>query len=201
MIGTGDENDLRKKEETKNWFLRHAETRAKCDSLSQLDHVGFKVRFAGALLVLFFFTLHQVLSTGFFTLKFSLAETLFLYVPLLFAMVMLAAKIFISRENMLRPFDMLKMVLIAIAGVWLFNVFPFDFSHLTDLLPNNLQFMLLWVTNEFAKVVIAIISVAAFTWAVYIGILYVVVLRELWVPKSERRAKRVTGAQPQQRSP
>ena len=36
--------------------------------------------------------------------------------------------------------------------IWLFVIFPFDFSNFTDLLPVNIRFLLGWITNDIARI-------------------------------------------------
>jgi len=61
----------------------------------------------------------------------------------------------------------------ALALVWLFVVFPFEFSYSADVLPSFLQFLLQWVSNDVAKAIMAIGIVAVPAVTVYIAALYV----------------------------
>jgi hypothetical protein len=171
---------LSEKKATKNWFARHAEAEAKKDILSFSKRVGEGVG-AGILVILFyvFYVVPQTSSTGFFTSKFGPAEIFLLYVPAVFNVVTTAAKVVVGRKNMLRPFEAFQLGLGVVGGVWLFVVFPFDFSHLADVLPNFLQFLLLWISNDVAKVLMAIAIIGSSAAAVYIATLYVSVRREL----------------------
>ncbi len=171
---------MSEKKATKNWFARHAEAEAKKDIPSFSKRVGEGVG-AGILVILFyvFYVVPQTSSTGFFTSKFGLAETFLLYVPAVFNVVTTAAKVVVSRKNVLRPFEAFQLGLGAVAGIWLFVVFPFDFSHLTDVLPNFLRFLLLWISNDVAKVLLPIGIILSSAAAVYIATLYVSVRREL----------------------
>jgi hypothetical protein len=126
-----------------------------------------------------FYVVPQTSSTGFFTSKFGPAEIFLLYVPAVFNVVTTAAKVVVGRKNMLRPFEAFQLGLGVVGGVWLFVVFPFDFSHLADVLPNFLQFLLLWISNDVAKVLMAIAIIGSSAAAVYIATLYVSVRREL----------------------
>ena len=171
---------MSEKKAIKNWFARHAEGEAKKDSIPFSERAGGTVAsFLATLLFLGFFVVHQTSSTGFFTSKFGPAETFLLYAPALFGLVMAVAKGFVGRKNMLRPFDILDMVLSTVTLVWLFVVFPFDFSHLADVLPNSLRFLLLWFSNDVAKVLMAIGIIVIPIATVYIATLYVFVRREL----------------------
>ena len=180
ILGLNGEDDLSEKKATKNWYARHAEAEAKKDILSFSKRVGEGVG-AGILVILFyvFYVVPQTSSTGFFTSKFGPVETFLVWVPTLLAVVTTVAKVVVGRKNMLRPFETFQMGLGAVGGVWLFVVFPFDFSHLADVLPDFLRFLLLWISNDVAKVLMAIGIIAFSAAAVYTATLYVFVRREL----------------------
>jgi hypothetical protein len=40
------------------------------------------------------------------------------------------------------------------AALWLLRVFPFDFTHLADVLSVNLRFSLAWVSDEIGRIVL-----------------------------------------------
>jgi hypothetical protein len=164
---------------TKNWFARQVEGEAKKDGLPFSERAGNGVAVFLILLILLFFGLHQTSSTGFFTSKFGPSETFLFYVSILLAAVGAAAKVVVGRKNVLRPFDTFQEGLGAVALVWLFVVFPFDFSHLADVLPNFLRFLLQWISNDVAKVLLAIAIIATPVLTVYTAALYVFVSREL----------------------
>jgi len=170
---------LSEKKATKNWFARRAEAEAKKDSLSFSERAGEGVGVLGVLLFLVLWVAHQTSSTGFFTSKFGPAETFLFYVPAVLGVVTPIAKVVVGRKNMLRPFETFQMGLGAVGGVWLFVVFPFDFSHLADVLPDFLQFLLLWISNDVAKVLMAIGIIGLSAAAAYSVMLYVFVRREL----------------------
>jgi hypothetical protein len=170
---------LSEKKATKNWFARHAEGEAKKDILSFSARAGDAIGALVLLLFLLFWVVHQTSSTGFFTSKFGPAETFLFYVPAVLGVVRTVAKVVVGRKNMLRPFETLERGLGAVGAVWLFVVFPFDFSHLADVLPNFLRFLLLWISNDVAKVLLTIGIIGLSAAAVYTATLYVFVRREL----------------------
>ncbi len=163
----------------KNWFARQLEGEAKKDRLLFSDRAGNGVAVFAIFLILLFFVVHQTSSTGFFTSKFGPTETFLFYVSILLAAVGAAAKVVVGRKNILRPFDTFQEGFGVVASVWLFAVFPFDFSHLADVLPNFLRFLLLWISNDDAKVIMAIAIIATSVLTVYTAVLYVFVRREL----------------------
>ena len=164
---------------TKSWFARHAEAEAKKDRLSLSDRAGNVVGVVAMLVLLWFFIAHQTSATGFFTSKFGQTEALLFYAPPLLFLITTAAKAAVGRKNVLRPLDVAGIVLSFVALVWVFAVFPFDFSHLADVLPGFLRFLLQWISNDFARGVMALAMIAIPVAAVYTSALYVFVRREL----------------------
>lgn len=174
------EDDLSENKESKNWFTKQAEREAKKDKLSSSDTAGQGVGVFFILLILGFFIAHQVYSTGFFTSMFGPVEALLFYAPPILGIVTSITRMAVGRRNAIRPLDMLNLGLIFVAVVWLFVVFPFDFSHLADTLPSFLRFLLLWISNDIAKLVMVLAIVGALFAMVYTAALYVFVRRELF---------------------
>ena len=170
---------MSEKKVAKNWFARQVEREAKKDVLPSSERFGNVIGVLAILLITLYFVVHQMSSTGFFTSKFGQAESLLFYVALLFGVISAAAKGVVGRKNVLRPLDLLGWVLWSVAGVWLFVVFPFDFSHFADVLPDFLRFLLLWISNDVARVFLAIAIIASPVVLVYTALLYVFVRREL----------------------
>jgi len=164
---------------TKSWFARHAEAEAKKDRRSLSDRAGELVGIVITLLVLWFFLDHQASATGFFTSGFGQIETILFYAPPLLSIIGTAAKAVVGRKNVLRPLDVAGMIFSFVALVWMFAVFPFDFSHLADVLPGSLQFLVQWISNDIMRGVMALAMIAIPVAAVYTAALYVFVRREL----------------------
>jgi len=163
----------------KSWFARHAEGEAKKDRLPFSERAGNVVGILAMLVLLWFFVAHQSSSTGFFTSKFGQTEVLLFYAPPLLSIIATAAKAAVGRKNVLRPLDVAGMIFSFVALVWMFAVFPFDFSHLADVLPGSLQFLLQWISNDIMRGVMALAMIAIPVAAVYTAALYVFVRREL----------------------
>jgi len=160
-------------------FARRVEAEAKKDRLSLSNRAGKVVGILAILLCLWFFLAHQTSSTGFFTSKFGQTEIFLFYAPILLDIIKTAARAAIGRKNVLRPLDAVHMALSFVAFVWLFAIFPFDFSHLADVLPGFLRFLLQWISNDFMRGVMALAMIAIPVAAVYTAALYVFVRREL----------------------
>ena len=165
-----------------NWFARRVEAEAKKDVLSFSERVGDTVAALVILLCLLFWFAHQTSSSGFFTSKFGPAEVFWFYFPTVFGLVTNVAKVVVGRKNMLRPFETLETGLGAVGVVWLLVVFPFEFSHLADVLPDFLRFLLLWISNDVAKVLLVILIIGFSAGTVYTALMYVFVRRKLFKP-------------------
>ena len=163
----------------KNWFTKRAEAEAKKDFIPLNERIGNLVGAIAVLLITLYFVVHQISSTGFFTQKFGLAEAVLFYTSLLLGMILNVARSIIGRKNTVRPLDTLSSALFFIALIWLFSVFPFEFSHFTDVLPSFLRFLLRWISNDIAKIFMTLGIIASIAFTAYTAVLYVFVRREL----------------------
>ena len=108
-----------------------------------------------AMLLLFcFFAYHELANTGLFTAAFGPLEMFCLYGPILLALVAPIARALNGRQNPARPFEAATNMFMAIGALWLVIVFPFDFSHLADVLPGAIRFVLSWITNDIGRVLL-----------------------------------------------
>jgi len=124
----------------------------------------------GVPILMCFFIYHQVEDTGFFTDKFGTLEMACFYVPMLLAMLPPLARIYTGVRNPARPLDALSNVSLAIGSLILLLVFPFNYAHLADPLPDSLESILSWITDDIAKiflilqVVIASVNAVIHLW-------------------------------------
>ncbi len=109
---------------------------------------------AAMVLVFGFFAYHQWANTGFFTAGFGPLEMLCLYGPILLSLAAPIARALSARRNPARPFEAATDLSLALGSLWLFLVFPFSFSHLADPLPGAIRFVLAWITDDIAQVVL-----------------------------------------------
>jgi hypothetical protein len=103
-----------------------------------------------------FFVLHQFWQTGFLTARFNLVEMLALYVPILLALVAPLVRMFTGRYNPARLFEAATNVALAFGSFWLIIIFPFEFAHLADMLPEGIRFVVAWLTNDLGRIVLAL---------------------------------------------
>ena len=177
-----DEIALDETKAAKNWLARRVEAEAKKDTMPYSERVGNVVAVVAIILVALYFVAHQMWSTGFFTSKFGSAEMFLFYVSLMFGIVTPALRALFGRKNLARLFEIFGSVLFTVVLAWLFVVFPFDFVYVADVLPSFLRFLLQWISNDIARVLMALGIIAAPVMAIYTAILYVFVRKELLKP-------------------
>ncbi|MBL8164063.1 MAG: hypothetical protein JNJ61_18895, partial [Anaerolineae bacterium] len=105
-------------------------------------------------LLLGFFLAHQSQNTGYFTEKFRAIEMFALYAPLMLGFAAPAVRALTGSRNVARPYEAATSLLLALGSLWLLTRFPFDYTHLPDVLPAGLRFILAWVTDDIARIVL-----------------------------------------------
>lgn len=108
-------------------------------------------------LVALFFYAHHTEETGFLTSSFGAIEAFLLYGTILIGMAGPVSRLLTGKRNKSRPPELIASVFWIVASVWfLMVVFPFDFAHFADVVPDFLAFLVSWITNDIARVLIAI---------------------------------------------
>jgi hypothetical protein len=77
-----------------------------------------------------------------------------LYGPILVSFAAPIVRALSGRHNPARPFEAATNLSLALGSLWLAIVFPFDFSHLPDVLPGAIRFILSWITNDIGRLVL-----------------------------------------------
>ena len=171
---------MNKTEATNSWFSKRV--KAQLNELSDESHSGSRAAIVFVsifTLIVLYFGAHQTGSTGFFTPKFGTFETLLLYGSL-FEWIAVGVLEFFGRKNLSRDIDAFGgIIFVTIGGIWLFGVFPFEFAYFADVLPDFLRFLLQWISNEIALVILLIWTIANGAAAGYYGILRILVRKEL----------------------
>jgi len=108
------------------------------------------------LLLALFFELHQFRGTGFFTADFGATEMVALYVPIYLGLIAPIVRAVTGRRNPARLWEALANVALAAGSYWLWTVFPFDFTHLGDVLPGVLRLPFAWFTDVFARIILLV---------------------------------------------
>jgi hypothetical protein len=132
-----------------------------------------------------FFVTHQLLQTGFFTERFGPVEMLCLYGPLVLSLAPPLARALYGQRNPARPVEIVTHLCAALAGLWLLQVFPFDFTHLADVLPAEFQFMLAWMSDGVGKFLLLLQVAVGVLAALFTLVTYVIVAISL----NSRRAQ------------
>jgi len=101
-----------------------------------------------------FFMAHQQLDTGFFTSDFGEWEKAALYAPIFIAMMAPVMRATTGEKNSGRLWDAAGRLSLAIGSLWLLATFPFDYTHLGDVLPGNLRFLTVLVTDLIARFIL-----------------------------------------------
>jgi len=110
---------------------------------------------------------HQTVSTGFFTSKFNTFEMILLYGFFIY-WIITSVLILIGQKHPSRNLDSYGGLFFATFTIgWLIVIFPFQFTHFADVLPDFLRFLLQWISNEFAIVLLIILFVVHLILAVY----------------------------------
>jgi len=107
-------------------------------------------------------------SSPFFTTDFGSIDALALYSFWLVWCITAGLEGILSLRWWSRLFDSFGAIfLAALACLWLFVRFPFDFSFFPQLLPDNWQWLLSWVTNSVARVILLLSFLFHLIAAVY----------------------------------
>jgi len=157
------------------WFQTHAETNAEKDELTQSDRIGQVIGTFAILLVLLFFVTHSSKDTGFFTDDFGRFEALLFYLPPLLSMVHNVAMAIVGRKNVVRPIEIASNPITLMCIIGLYGSFPFDFSHLPDVLPDALRFSVSWISDGVVKFLMVIGIIVLIAMSIYTPLLYIYV--------------------------
>jgi hypothetical protein len=138
-----------------NWF-----SRAKVEADKGIPHGerGFGIFLVVInILMILYFTAHQIRSTGFFTESFSSLEMFFLYGYSVFWIISAGLEGVLGQRLLSRLFDVFGGVLFAgICIIWLLVIYPFEFTYFADILPNSLKFLLQWISNDIARIIMVL---------------------------------------------
>lgn len=126
------------------------------DRLKPSERFGEFIGVVITLLVLYYFYESQVLATGLFTAAFGPTEQLAFYGPFVLGMVISLVRGVYGRKHTVRPLQSLQGAALAVASMWLLYTFPFEFTHLTALLPHPLQVPFWWISNPVGQLLLVL---------------------------------------------
>ena len=153
--------------------------------------IPFSERFVGVIIVVFsvlmlsYLAAHQVRSTGFFTAKFGTPEMFMLYGLLILGIISAGLEGVFGLRLHSRLFDVFGgLILAAFCTVWLLVVFPFEFAYFADVSPDSLHFLVGWISNGIARVMMVLAIILYLGAAIYCPIAYKFVGKKR--PESEK---------------
>lgn len=152
--------------ETENWFSR-AKAEAK-KPLPRNERVFGIAIVVFCVLMIIFFVSHQIQTTGFFTIKFGALEMLLFYGFWIFWITTAGLEAILSQRLLSRIVDAFGGLIFATISIALLLViFPFEFTHLSDILPESIRFLVTWISNDIARVIMVLLVIAHLATAIY----------------------------------
>ena len=134
---------------------------------------GITFFFTGSVLMILYLAAHQIWSTGFFTSAFGTVEMIMLYGSWIAWIITSGLEGVLGQRLLSRLFDTFGgIIFIAVATAWLIAVFPFDFTYFADVLPDFLRFSVQWISNDIARILMVLYTIAMGIAAVYAPIGY-----------------------------
>ncbi len=167
---------------TENWFSRG---KAEAEKGIPRGERGFGIALVVInILMILYFTSHQMRSTGFFTDSFSTLEMFFLYGYSVFWIISAGLEGVLGLRLLSRLFDVFGGVIFGgICIIWLLAAFPFEFSNFADVLPNSIRFLLGWISNDIAKAIMVLGIIIHLGAAIYCPIAYKFVDKKIFKRK------------------
>jgi hypothetical protein len=154
-----------------SWFSR-GKAEAEKGIPSSERFVGITIVVISVLLVMYFIA-HQTRSTGFFTAEFGTSEMVMLYGLLILGMISAGLEGVFGLRLYSRLFDVLGgLILAAVCTGWLLMVFPFEFANFADVAPDSLRFLVGWISNDIARVLMVLAIILYLGAAIYCPIAY-----------------------------
>lgn len=161
------------------WRNKIAKEEARKDRLRGPALVGeFAAVFVLSAL-LWFFVAHKLQDTGFYTDGFGAVEMFFMYGAGSFALVPVILRLILRRRNLLRPLDAANLLFLSTAHAVLIASFPFDFEHVTAVLPSFLTWTVGWISDSIGAAILWLGLVGGLLGATFTMVIYIGVRREL----------------------
>jgi hypothetical protein len=148
------------------WFSR-AKTDAEKDLPLNERVFGIAIVVFCVLMIIFFIA-HQIQTTGFFTSKFGPLEMLLFYGFWIFWIITAGLEAILSQRLLSRIVDTFGGLIFATFSIAILLVlFPFEFTHLAEVLPESMRFLVSWISNDIVRVIIILLIIAHLAAAIY----------------------------------
>jgi len=126
-----------------------------------------------SIVMVVFFVSHQTQSTGFFTAEFGPLEQFLFYGYWVVWITTASLEGILGLRLLSRLFDVFGGIeFLFISTVVLLIIFPFDFQYLADVLPESLKFLIEWVSDDIARVVMVLGAIGLAFATVYSPLAY-----------------------------
>ena len=129
---------------------------ARTDRLKQGERAGQLIGVVFGVIMVIFLLLHWAQDTGFYTSEFDEIDATVLFAPILFGMVPELFRFMVGRKNLSRPLDVIVSLLFVFSAVYFLNDFQFNMEAFSQPLPGSLRFILDWISEDIAKVLLVI---------------------------------------------
>jgi hypothetical protein len=153
--------------------------RADKDAMRISERIGELFGLVISALILLFFVANQMENTGFFTSSFGPLEQSLFYGAWVFGAVVALVRVAYGKRNAIRPLEVVQAFVWAVSAFWLLAVFPFNFTHLPDLLPQGARFAFFWVNNQVGELLLVLVGIGSLANMAYTSALYFSVGSEL----------------------
>lgn len=164
---------------TTSWPAKMARKEADKDAMTRSERIG---EFFAVLVISIFGTYFiwlEVNDTGFFTPAFNNLDMVLFYGTLFYGVAPALARASTGRRNIIRPFDVVGNLLFIVGASFFLSNWPFDFGHFADGLPQSMQFIFSWITNDLAQLLLLLGVLLTIFLAGWTSTQYYIVRREL----------------------
>lgn len=126
-----------------------------------------------SILMILYLGVHILQSTGFFTSKFGLLEMFFLFGFFVFYIITSGLQGLLKRRFLSRLVDVFGGVIFTIIAItYLLIVFPFEFAYFANVLPESIRFIVQWISNDIARVIMVLLFIIHLIAVFYSPIAY-----------------------------
>lgn len=129
---------------------------AEKDKLKDAERASQLVSWIFTAIAAWFLLAHWTEDTGFYTSEFDQLDAVLLFGPLLFGVLPPLVRTLRGRKNVARPWDIVGSMLFVLSSAYFLCAFPFDMAFFAVPLPEGMRFLIDWVTEDIAKVVLVI---------------------------------------------